>query len=374
MVVTGETSGDMHAARVIREIKNIEPDINVYGMGSDCLRNEGVDILIDPTDISTIGFVEAFKNLTKHLGNLKLLKDSIDRENPDVIFLVDNSAFNMVMARIACKKGVPAVNYFSPSAWVWGEWRARWMARYNAVIASVFPMEAEVYEKSGADVVFVGHPLLDMVKIDKSYDEIYEEFDLNPEYRVIGLLPGSRKQEIDTLLPEMLKAAERLQENYPEYQFVLPVAGGIDCEIIREKATKYNLLIKIVQGKSYEVMKISDLLIAASGTATLEAAIIGTPVVIVYQVSQFSYTLGKRLIKTEYIGLPNIIAGREIVPELLQDKANEDEIYLNVISILNKPDEINDIKQELNQVEKKLGSPGAVRRTAELVLKRGGLI
>jgi lipid-A-disaccharide synthase len=201
MVVAGEVSGDMHAARVIREIKSLLPEVSFFGMGSDFLRQEDVRILIDPTEVSTIGFLEAFKNLRVHLDNLKTLKKAAKEEKPDVIFLVDNSGFNMMMARAAYKKGIPVVNYFSPSAWVWGRWRARWMARYEATIASVFPMEAKVYREAGAEVVFVGHPLIDMVEVEEDRKEICSELELDPEKEVIGLLPGSRKQEIDSLLP-----------------------------------------------------------------------------------------------------------------------------------------------------------------------------
>lgn len=373
MVVTGEVSGDLHAAQVIREIKEISPGIQFFGMGSESLQEEGVEILIDPMEISTIGFREAFKNIRVHLDNLKILKKAIVREKPDLIFLVDNSGFNMMMARAACKKRVPVVNYFSPSAWVWGKWRARWMARYKATIASVFPMETNVYREVGADPIFVGHPLVDIVKVEDDINNICLDLELDPEKKTIGLLPGSRSQEIETLLPEMLKTAEKIKRSSAEYQFVLPLAKGMDKERIGKIAANYELIIRLVENKTYEVMKVADLLILASGTATLEAAIIGTPMVIVYKVSPSTYRLGKRLLNTDYIGLPNIIAGREIVPELVQEEADFEHIYKTTMDLLSKPYNLNNIKNELKYVKEKLGSPGAVRRTAELVLKKGGL-
>lgn len=373
MVVAGEISGDMHASRVVREIKKISSDIEFFGMGSDFLKDEGVRILINPMEVSTIGFFEAFKNIRTHLDYLKLLKEAIDREKPDLLFLVDNSGFNMMMARTAYKKGIPVVNYFSPSAWVWGKWRARWMARYKAVIASVFPMEANVYREAGADVVFVGHPLVDIVKVPQEPEEIYSELELDFEKKVIALLPGSRSQEIDQLLPEMLKVAEKIQNTQKEYQFLLPLANGVDKKKISRMAAGYNLIIKLVDNKTYEVIKIADLLIAASGTVTLEAALIGTPMVITYKVGSFSYYLASKLMKVDYIGLPNMIAGREIVPELVQGEADSDHLYKKVVSLLNKTYYLNTMKQELKYIKEKLGSPGAVRRTAELVLKKGGL-
>ncbi len=373
MVVAGEVSGDMHASRVIKEIKKISPNIDFFGMGSDSLRDQGVRILIDPMEVSTIGFFEAFKNIRTHLSNLKILKKAIDKENPDVIFLVDNSGFNMMMARAAYKKGIPVVNYFSPSAWVWGRWRAKWMARYKVTIASVFPMEAKVYKEAGADVVFVGHPLVDIVKVSQEPEDIYSELELNTEKKIIALLPGSRKQEIHKLLPEMLKTAERIQKIRKEYQFVLPLAKGVDKEEISQMAAKYNLIIKLVEDKTYEVIKTADLLIAASGTVTLEAAIIGTPMVIIYKVGNLSYNLAKKLVKLDYIGLPNIIAEREVVPELVQGEANSDHIYTAIMRLLSKSSDLNAVREDLLYVKEKLGSSGAVRRTAELVLRKGGL-
>lgn len=372
MVVTGEVSGDMHAARVIREIKKMAPATEFYGMGSDYLKEEGVHLLIDPTEVSTIGFLEAFKNLRVHLQHLKILKNSIEQENPDLIFLVDNSGFSMMMARIAFKKGIPVVNYFSPSAWVWGKWRAHWMAHYQVTIASVFPMEARVYRDAGARVVFVGHPLLDLVKVKADKDQIMAELDLDPDRPVVGLLPGSRYQEIERLLPEMIEAAVKIWGDEKKYQFVIPVARGINKKVITEIISNYNLNIKLIENKAYQIMKISELLITASGTATLEAAIIGTPMIIVYQVSPLTYRLGKGLVQLDYIGLPNIIAGWEVVPELIQEEARADNIYSCSMELLNNINKMKKTREELSYVRKKLGSPGAVRRTAELVLAEGG--
>jgi len=365
MVVAGEVSGDMHAARVVREIKKIAPDTEFYGMGSTFLAEEGVRILVDPTSISTIGFLEAFRNIRIHLKHLKILKDSIYRERPDAIFLVDYSGFNMLMARLASKENIPTINYFSPSAWVWGRWRARWMVRYNVTVAAVFPMEARVYRQMGAEVEFVGHPLVDLVRNEKKRPES----GLDLERPIIGLLPGSRRQEIERLLPEMLEAAVRLQTDDQDYQFVLPLAAGIDRERVADVAANYDLVLKLVEKSAYEVMGIARLLIVASGTATLEAAIIGTPMIIIYQTSWSTYQLGRLLVNLKYIGLPNIIANRGIVPELLQEKATADNIYLEARKLLTDQALLDQMRSELKMVKENLGKPGAVKRTAELVLR-----
>lgn len=374
LVVTGEVSGDIHAARVIKEIRKLAPDVEFSAMGSRSLEKEGVEIIIDPTDISTIGFSEAFRNIKQHLANLKILKKHLDRDRPDVLFLVDNSGFNMLMARAARKKGIPVVNYFSPSAWVWGKWRARWMARNKAVIASVFPMEARVYREAGARVQFVGHPLVDLVNIEKDVAEICTQLELDPGRPIIGLLPGSRRQEIKKLLPVMLETAVKIQKEEPGIQFVLPLAEGIDSSWVASLSASYRLVIKLIENSTYEVMKVSSLLIIASGTATLEAALLGTPMIIIYKVSWSSYLLGRMLVKLEHIGLPNIVAGKKIIPELLQREVNSRGLYKEVQHLLGKPYTINRMKEELAEVKEKLGEPGAVRRTAELVLKEGNLL
>jgi len=204
MVVCGETSGDIQAARVVREIKKMNSNLEFTAMGSEALKDEGAEILIDPLDVSSIGFIESLKNLKEHLAHIRLLKKHMRENRPDILFLVDYSGFNMLMARVGKKMGIPVVNYFPPTAWIWGEWRAKWMARYDAVIAATLPMEREVYKRAGAEVEFVGHPLLDIVETEKSAKEIYNEFQISKNHKVITLMPGSRKSEIDNAVDKLL--------------------------------------------------------------------------------------------------------------------------------------------------------------------------
>ena len=215
--------------------------------------------------------------------------------------------------------------------------------------------------------------LLDTIKIDQDTEEIFAELELDPEKTTIGLLPGSRPQEIESLLPAMLQTAERLQKEDKQYQFVLPLARNLDQNRVAQLASRYELIIKLVENRNYEVMKIADLLITASGTATLEAAIIGTPMIIVYKVSPTTYRLARKLVKPEYIGMPNIIAGKEVLPELLQEKANGEDIYALARSLLQNPYHLNNMRMELKEIRNKLGGPGGVKKTAELILKKAGL-
>jgi len=373
MVVCGETSGDIQAARVVREIKKMKSNLEFTAMGSEALKDEGAEILIDPLDVSSIGFIESLKNLKEHLAHIRLLKKHMRENRPDILFLVDYSGFNMLMARVGKKMGIPVVNYFPPTAWIWGEWRAKWMARYDAVIAATLPMEREVYKRAGAEVEFVGHPLLDIVETEKSAKEIYNEFQISKNHKVITLMPGSRKSEIDRLAPVLFEVAEKLQKDNKNYQFILPLAPGIEKDYIADMASKYNLILKIVRDSSYDIMKISDFLLTASGTATLEALIMETPMIVLYETGWSTYKIGKKIMKTDYIAMPNIIAGTEVVPEFIQDEIDVKNIYDKTKFFLNKDYLLTDKKKKLKIIKDKLGEKGAVKKTAELVLEVGGL-
>ncbi|PRX35724.1 lipid-A-disaccharide synthase [Orenia metallireducens] len=374
MVIAGEVSGDMHAAKVIKEMKKLHSNLEFIGIGGRRMESEGVELIYDPTKLSTIGFIEAIKHLKLAYKILNKLDKAMKEEKPDVILLVDYSGFNMKVAKIAHKHRIPAVNYFAPSAWVWGKGRAKTMAKRQVKIASVFPMEEKVYRQAGADVEFVGHPILDLVEPELSKDKFQESYDINSDNRIIGLLPGSRQQEIEGLLTPMLEAAQEIKKSYENIQFLLPLADSISREDIKERIESYNLDINLIAGHSYEVMEIADLLLVASGTATLEATCFQTPMVIVYKTSKTTYWLGKLLVKLPYIGLPNIIAEDEIVPELLQDEVTGQRIAKEAIAILNSPKRVERIKAELRDVVVKLGESGATKRVASLVLSTGGII
>jgi len=373
LVVAGEASGDMHAAHVIEEMKKLDSNLEFIGIGGQQMAKVGVDIIFDPTELSTIGFIEAFKHLRLMYQVLDKLEQAIDREDPDVALLVDYSGFNLKVAKLTKKKGVPTVNYFAPSAWVWGKWRAKKMAKRQARIASVFPMEEEVYREAGADVNFVGHPLLDIVETELDRKEAAEEFGIDIDREIIGLLPGSREQEIKSLLPPMLAAVEKLKAKEPKRQFILPVAETISKGLIAEIMGNYSVDIKVVTGNSYEVMDLATLIIVASGTATLEAACLGTPMVIIYKTSLLTWWLGRLLVKLPYVGLPNIIMDKEIVPELLQDEVDAERIAAVSSEILNSPEYYNQIKEDLESVVTKLGTSGATKKVAQMVLEVGGV-
>lgn len=373
MVSAGEVSGDMHAAAVINELKKKVEDLEIFGMGSTALKKAGVEIIIDPTEISTIGYIEALKNIGKHYKHLKKMKKLLKERKPDLVFLVDYSAFNMKLAKACSKEGIKAVNYFPPSAWVYNKKRAHKMADYGTHIAAVFPMERDVYREAGADVTFVGHPLLDIVRVDETAAEIKRDFGIKADKRIIGLFPGSRRGEIEAMLPEFLKAAEKLAQDYSKLEFVLAAAEGINDDFLDQFISDIKPEIKVVRENNYRLMEAADFLITASGTTSLEAAILTTPHIICYKAALSTYLLAKYVFKLKFVGLPNITAGKEVVPELLQKEMTADKIYAKAAEWLYYKALLKDVENKLQSVREKLGGGGAVEKTAELLIEQGGL-
>lgn len=369
MISVGEASGDLHGASLTKALKQLEPDIAVFGMGGQAMRDAGVDIVYDIADINVMGFVEVIKNLPR----LFRLKDSLvallAAEKPDVLVVIDYPDFNMRLAKAAKKQGIPVVYYISPQVWIWRKGRAKDIAAMTEQVAAIFPFEAEVYREAGAKVTFVGHPLLDIVKPVWDKETAYRQFAADPERPVVLLMPGSRKQEVDQLLDIMLSAAEKIRRVMPDCQFFLPAATTISREMLQNKLDKYTLPVQITVGNTYDLMQIANLAIAASGTATLETALMKVPTIVVYKTSPITYFIGRQLIKIPYVSLPNIIAGRQIVPELLQETANAGRVADEALRILSDWDIYSRTIEDLTAMRQTLGSGGAVRRTAELILE-----
>jgi len=371
MILAGEASGDLHGANLARALRELEPEIEIIGMGGSLMAAQGVKIAFDITKLSTVGFVEALKSIKTLKGILRQLTHLMEKEKPDAVVFIDYPGFNLEVAKVVKEKNIPSLYYFSPTAWAWGKGRAKKVANLISKVASVFPFEAEVYREAGANVEFVGHPLLDIVKTKMSQKESYQAWNLAAEKPIVGLLPGSRQQEINALLPVMLESARKIKEKNSHVQFILPLAHTIAREQVEEMIAQSGLAVQIIDGHSYEVMNVSSLVIVSSGTATLEAACLGTPMVIIYKVAASTWFLGKMLVKIPHIGLPNIIAKKEIVPELLQNEANADNISAKVNQLLAHPEQLSMIKADLAEVKKQLGEEGAVKKVAQLVLDLG---
>jgi lipid-A-disaccharide synthase len=372
MLVAGEVSGDLQGAALAKELKALNPSIQLFGNGGPKMEASGVQIKFNVLKKSTVGFLEAISQIIPMLSILKKLKKIIVQENPDTIVLIDNQGFNLQLAKFAQERNIPTVYYFTPQAWIWGS--ARQVARRVTRLIGTFPLETEVYKNAGADITFVGHPLLDLVKPTMSKEEARKKFGLEPNKPVISILPGSRLQEIRYHLPVMLEAVTKIKER-KEVQFLLSLASPIFREEYNRGVRSPHLTnsadiqeVKIVEEYTYDLLNVSDLVLTCSGTATLEAACLGKPMVIVYKLAFLSYLFARMLIRLPYVSMPNIIAGRKIAPELIQKDFTPTKLAQAALNLLNNPEEMERMKEDLGEVVQKLGQPGAVRRAAQIVL------
>ncbi len=370
MMVTGEASGDIHCSRLAKKLKELCPSISLFGMGGMMMRQAGVEIVYDISELSVLGITEVIGKLPLILKRLKELKALMDQRKPSALVLVDFPDFNMRLMPYAYKNHIPIIYYIPPKAWAWRRKRAFKLAKYATAIASIFPFEAEVYRQASANVYYVGHPLLDFAVASLSKSESYAKFQLNEQFPIIGLMPGSRIKEIKSLLPVMLDSMKIIKKNIPDSQFILPVAYTIPDDMIRNLTEPYPYVKIIDSSDVYNMMNISNLIIMASGTATLESTFIGTPMIVIYKVSFLSYIIMKSLVNPDIKSttLPNIIAGENIVPELLQDKVVPDNIAEIAIRLLKNPEELEKQRKNLYRVKEQMGESGAIERTAKLIL------
>lgn len=372
MMSAGEASGDMHAAAVAAEIKKENSQAEIFGMGGKNMREAGVRIVYDIENLGIIGFVEVLKHLPLFLKLIKFLKQTMIKEKPDVLVCVDYPGLNMKVAHAAKEMGIPVVYYIAPTIWAWKKGRAKQIAGDVRQVASIFPFEAEAYKKAGAPVTFVGHPLIDTVKTSMSFNEAMEYFRGEKIKKRVLLMPGSRKNEVESLLPVMLDAC-RVVSKKADCQFFLPKADTISHDFLKRFLSKYpELAVTVTEGKPYDLMQICTACIASSGTATLETALMGLPTVLVYKLAPVTWFIAKHVVEVKYAGLPNLLLQKEVTPELLQDKVTAENIADRLLPWLTDEEIRKKNINELQEVRKQLGNEGAVRRTARLILKTAG--
>lgn len=372
LISAGEASGDLYAGAVTRGIKQLNPEAEVFGMGGDCLREAGGEVLFDIKDHSLMGFVEVLKKLPDVWKLRNAFIDLMEKRKPDVLLTIDYPGFNMRLAKLAKERGINVVYFIAPQVWAWRPGRAADVAKVTDKIACIFPFECDFYKSYGADIEFIGHPLVDTVKPSLSRKEAEELAGKRTGHPLILLMPGSREMEIQRLLPVMLGAAKILKQKRPELDFAIPRAATIAKEILEDSVRQAGLNIRLIEGHNYDVMSVADLAIVTSGTVTLEAAMCGLGCEILYKSSPVSFWIAKRVVKIPNIGLPNIVAGRQIEPELLQDDCTPENISSTALELL-EPERFAQLQRDLQEVKEKLGEPGAVKRVAELVLRMASL-
>jgi len=375
LMVAGEVSGDLHGAHLAQAIHRIDPGVEFLGVGGEGLEREGMRLLYPSRALSVVGITEVLPKIRSILKAFKILKQALDREKPDLVVLIDFPDFNLRLARMAHRRKIPVLYYISPQVWAWRPGRVKQISRWVKKMIVFFPFEVPIYRQAGMDVEWVGHPLVDIARPSLAREEAFRRFHLAPDCRTIGLLPGSRASEITRLLPTLLDSAQRLQKEVQNLQFLIPLASSIPKTMVRPFLEKVSLPVSLIEGQTYDVMNVSDLLITASGTATLEAAIVGTPMVIVYKVSALSYWVGRCLIRVDHIGLVNLVAGRRVMPELIQRDANPDRIKEEALRILKDPTRSQEMRKAMAEVRQLLGQPGAAERAARIVcsLVRNGM-
>ena len=363
MVIAGEASGDLHGAAVVAELHQIDPQIELFGVGGDRMRQAGVDLLFHVDELAYIGFVEVVRHYGFFRRVFSRLREQLQARQPDGVILIDYPGFNLRFAKAAKNLGFRVFYYIAPQVWAWGQGRAHKMADSIDRLAVLFDFEVDFFSRYGLDTVFVGHPLVDQLRIPPRED-FYRRFGLCPDQPLLALLPGSRNQEISHLLPPLLETAARLQARHPELQVAVALADTVTEERLRMISGK-PIQATLIKSATYELLQHATAAIVASGTATLETACFLVPFILVYRVSPMTFWLGKRLVKIPHIGLVNVVAQEKIVDEFLQNDVHPDRLTEPTESLLFDEKRRAAMKAELNKVKNRLGQPGASRRTAD---------
>lgn len=364
----GESSGDVHGASLAREIKKISPTTELIGFGGDEMQAAGVQLVRNYKDYNVMGVAEVIKNLRRILKLLDDLTEIIRAKKIDLLVLIDYPDFNWRLAKRVKKFGVKILSYIPPSAWAWRKSRAADCAKIADEFIAIFPFELPVYQKAGAKIFFLGNPLVDTVKPSVSAEDARKFFGVEDFENVILLLPGSRKQEIKLLLPEMIKSAEILSEQRPA-KFFLPIAAGVNEGEILRQVSAAKVEIKLVRNNRYDLMQIADAAMATSGTVVLEAALLNLPCVVLYKMARLNYFIGKLLVNIENFSLPNILANKKIQPELLQDEVTPERIVEEILKLYRGENQREKVISELKSACKLLGEPGAAARVAKKILE-----
>lgn len=377
-LVAGEASGDLHASHLVEELHKLNPSLSFSGVGGPLMKKAGVELYEDLTKIAVVGFVEVLKHFMEFRRVFHLVLEKVRATKPDAVILVDYPGFNLRLAKELKKLGIKVIYYISPQVWAWKENRVEAIRRDVHTMLVLFEFEKEFYAKRGLEVEFVGHPLIDSITVSKSRKQFLESVGLSDNKLTVGLLPGSRRKEIENLLPAMLEAAVILNREFKDkIQFVLLKAPAISTDFVA-KFLKSSIIhnlhavtlpLKMVEGETYNGINASDVCIVASGTATLETALIGKPMVVAYKTSFLTYALAKKLVKIPYIALVNVVAQKRVVAECVQFDATGQKLAAEVRNIITNETWLAEIKADLAKVKESLGGSGASKRAAEAVLK-----
>jgi lipid-A-disaccharide synthase len=369
LLSAGEASGDLHGSHLIQQIKILRPGIEFLGLGGDLMQASGMRVLYHINQMSIIGLTEVFKNLSFLRSVFRHLREVLVREKPDLVILIDYPGFNLRLAKIAHELTIPVMYFIIPQIWAWGGRRIRKIARYVDRAAVILPFEEPLLKKAGVNVTYVGHPLIDSLKPQFSQNEFLQRHELTPPNKILGLLPGSRFSEVTRLLPEMLATARKLKAKIPELVVFVGKSANLDLRLYQQLLNGTTEWVRILEGETYDIMKHADALLVASGTATLEAALLGTPLILVYRTSALTYFVARKLIKIGFIGLPNIIAGQSIIPEFIQHQFTAARVVPVLETLLMNSVQNLAKRAALAQIREKLEGTGATKNAAKIALE-----
>ena len=361
MIVSGEASGDMHGAKLAESLYAIDEHIELFGIGGERMRAAGVRIEFDARRLAVVGITEVFAKLPHILDGMRTAKRLVADRRPDLLILIDFPDFNLHLAAYAKKHAIRVLYYISPTIWAWRQGRIKKIKRIVDHMAVILPFEEAFYRQHAIPVTFVGHPLMDQYTLLPEQQALFSD----DESLTISLLPGSRDSEVEKLLPVMLQAAELISQRM-NVRFLLSQAPSVSPDLVHRLTNELDFEVTILKASTDQLLNLATLVIVASGTATLEAAIHLTPMVIVYRVSPLSYRVGKALIKVPHIGLVNLIAGKRVVPELIQHDASPEVIARQALTLLADPDQLKRMKDDLAEVTRRLGTAGASDKVAKI--------
>ncbi|MGE0128253.1 MAG: lipid-A-disaccharide synthase [Blastocatellales bacterium] len=369
MIVAGEASGDKHGAKLAAAIRALRPDLSFefFGAGGDEMRQAGVETLVDAREVAIMGAVEVARALPKFLRVFRRLREAASERKPRLVILIDWPEFNLRLAKRLKRDGHRVIYYISPQIWAWRGYRIHAIKRDVEKMLVILPFEKDYYERNGVEVDYVGHPLLDSVRLTATRDEFCSRHRLDPSNPIIALLPGSRHSELKYILPPMIEAANLLKQSHPHFQFIFPLARTFERDEIASRISSANL--RVIEHDTYNSIAAAGLAVVASGTATLETAIIGSPLIVVYRASSLNWRIFRPLINTPFVGMPNLIAGKEVAPELLQDDLNGERLAKLIVEFLNDPARLDRSRADLAEVRKKLGEAKASERAAVKILE-----
>jgi len=368
MIITGEVSGDLIGASLIRELKHLNPDLKITGIGGDKMQSTGMELIYHTDQMAFLGFVEVIKHLPFIRKVQKKLIDVIENEKISCVVLIDYPGFNLSIAKKLKRLGIKIIYYVSPQIWAWAKGRIKKVKKVIDKMLVVFPFEVEFYEKENVNVEYVGHPLVERINGYKflSKDEFFAKFNLETDKEILLVMPGSRKQEVKEIFPEVIKAASRLAKKF-NMQVVIARSKNIDDKYLQQPDGLEKF--RTIEDHNYELMKYSGFGIIKSGTSTLEAGYFSLPMVIVYKTSSLTYLIGKQLVKLDRIGMVNILLDEMVVLELIQNDANTENIIKAVSKILSDNQVYENVKHKLGRVKEKLGLDGASEKAARSILE-----